>query len=94
MQIDTDTLRAALEGAVKPLEWRIEPRNGWKQGICIAIQSQAVIRREFQNVWSYRGINYTLGLGDAQAAAQRDYDSESIYAIDLDTLAAKLGGGE
>ena len=109
MQIDTDTLRAALEGAVKPLEWtdleidrgdgHSEPSGDYEApcsfGFYFIDQSfgsdsfyWSVKSPFFDDLGSFEDPIY------AKAAAQADYTARILSAIDLDTLAAKLGGGE
>ena len=71
MQIDKDTLRAALEESVKPLEW-----NG----------SEASCDLTCSNYYARESL-HKENMGKRRA-------DRILSAIDLDTLAAKLGGGE
>jgi len=69
MQIDNDTLRAALEGAVKPLEWK----NG--TAVCNVL-----------------GGEYSAWRVKSKRRIEETRRARILSAIDLDTLAAKLGG--
>lgn len=75
MQIDLDTLRAALEGAVKPLKWHRYPDGK-------------------HEVWDYATDHFMYGSNKVEAdIAEQNRAARILSAIDLDTLAAKLGGG-
>ena len=96
MQIDTDTLRKALEAAVKPLVWAGDPDD---------FPTKPEFRRWIANpasgaVYSANSLGWWIGMGHvnransleaAKAAAQADYKARSLSAIDLDALAKALG---
>jgi hypothetical protein len=106
--INKDTLRAALEGAVNPLEW--EDDDGFYTARCLGLEYQAYENCDGSMYaltvyhMSNAGDNYDgIDIGDgfayqtpfaAQEAARADLPLRILSAIDLDTLAAKLGGGE
>jgi hypothetical protein len=91
MQIDKDTLRAALEGAVRPLEWYREREEYFaaKGANRTYLAYPLPADPEF---WGAAGVTTTGTLADVQSACQEDTTARIIAAIDIDTLAAKLGG--
>jgi hypothetical protein len=72
--IDKDTLRAALEGAVRPLEW------------------SQLSDKTLATFCPLSGHRLTATSESGQTQQQNATTARILAAIDIDTLAAKLGG--
>ena len=74
---------------VRQLEWNIEPRNGWKQGVAWA-DAYHLIRKD--DGWHYANHNGGVfpTIDAAKAAAQADYERRILAAL----APAEAGGVE
>ena len=93
MQIDTDTLRAALEGAVK-LEWFPIGSAGDLRAVSVVGRYEIILQPDGCSLILGRRSVWHKNVESAKATAKNDCAVYILSSIDLDTLAAKLGGGE
>ena len=71
---------------IKPLAWKIEPNNGWRQGVCYSDNGYRIYRVS-ENAWSYSYIRYThtdhsVALRVAQDSAQFDHETFILSNIE------------
>jgi hypothetical protein len=66
---------------VKPLEWRAQRHNGWKDGVILSnspMPGHLIYRDDLGWIWGVRGYD---DLDAAKAAAQADYEARILAAL-------------